>query len=70
MVEAEAKDLSEPVMLGAVMFAHQQMQAAIQGIKDLVTDAGKPAWDWKAPSINADIEKRVTELAEADIAKA
>jgi polyribonucleotide nucleotidyltransferase len=47
MVESEAKRLSESVMLGAVMFGHEQMQTAIAAIKELAREAGKPAWDWK-----------------------
>jgi polyribonucleotide nucleotidyltransferase len=47
MVESEADCLSEEVMLGAVVFGHEQMQAAIKVIKELAKEAGKPAWDWK-----------------------
>ena len=50
MVESEAKGLSEDVMLGAVMFGHQQMQTAIQAINELVAEAGKPKWDWQPPA--------------------
>ncbi|KPN21341.1 polyribonucleotide nucleotidyltransferase [Xanthomonas sp. Mitacek01] len=50
MVESEAKELSEDVMLGAVVFGHQQMQVAIAAINELVAEAGKPKWDWSAPS--------------------
>jgi polyribonucleotide nucleotidyltransferase len=50
MVESEARELSEEVMLGAVMFGHEQMQAAIQAIRELAAEAGKPAWDWVAPA--------------------
>ncbi len=49
MVESEAQELSEDVMLGAVMFGHQQMQVAIQAINALVAEAGKPKWTWSAP---------------------
>ncbi|MDQ3510834.1 MAG: polyribonucleotide nucleotidyltransferase, partial [Pseudomonadota bacterium] len=52
MVESEAQELSEDVMLGAVMFGHQQMQAAINAINELVAEAGKPKWDWTAPARN------------------
>ena len=52
MVESEAKQLSESVMLGAVLFGHEQMQAAIKAINELVAEAGKPKWDWK-PSESA-----------------
>ena len=47
MVESEADCLSEEIMLGSVMFGHEQMQAAIKVIKELAKEAGKPAWDWK-----------------------
>lgn len=70
MVESEAKELSETIMLGAVMFAHREMQTAIDAIKELAREAGKPAWDWEAPQVNADVEKRVVELAEADLTSA
>ena len=52
MVESEAKELSEDVMLGAVMFGHQQMQVAIATINELVAEAGKPKWEWSAPAAN------------------
>ncbi|EKD72689.1 MAG: hypothetical protein ACD_45C00613G0015 [uncultured bacterium] len=70
MVESEAKELPEPAMLGAVMFAHQHMQTAISAIKELVKEAGKPAWDWEAPLVNPVVEKRVAELVEAELVKA
>ena len=47
MVESEANCLSEEVMLGSVVFGHEQMQTAIKAIKELAKEAGKPAWDWK-----------------------
>ncbi len=50
MVESEAQELSEDVMLGAVMFGHQQMQVAINAINELVAEAGKPKWEWAAPA--------------------
>jgi len=49
MVESEAKELPEDVMLGAVVFGHEQMQAAIDAINDLADEAGKDAWDWTPP---------------------
>ncbi len=52
MVESEADLLSEEVMLGAVMFGHQQLQAAIKAINELVAEAGVTPWDWKAPAKN------------------
>ena len=53
MVESEAQELSEDVMLGAVMFGHQQMQVAIDAINALVAEAGKPKWTWTAPVAHA-----------------
>ncbi len=52
MVESEAKQLSEEVMLGAVLFGHEQMQVAITAINELVAVAGKPKWDWKPVAAN------------------
>lgn len=49
MVESEADELSEEVMLGAVMFGHEQMQIAIDAINELVDEVGKDLWDWQAP---------------------
>ena len=48
MVESEANELTEEVMLGAVVFGHQQQQAAIGMIHELVEAGGKPLWDWQA----------------------
>jgi polyribonucleotide nucleotidyltransferase len=55
MVESEADSLSEEVMLGAVVFGHEQMQVAISAINELVKQAGKPRWDWKAPAVDAEL---------------
>ncbi|HEY0297117.1 MAG TPA: polyribonucleotide nucleotidyltransferase [Bordetella sp.] len=52
MVESEAKQLSEEVMLGAVVYGHEQMQTVINAIHDLVRDAGKPEWDWQPAAKN------------------
>ncbi len=52
MVESEAKGLSEEVMLGAVMFGHREMQKVINAINELVTEAGRPSWNWQAPAKN------------------
>jgi len=53
MVESEADCLSEDVMLGAVVFGHEQMQVAITAISELAAEVGKPAWDWQAPEVNS-----------------
>ncbi|CUB07276.1 MAG: polyribonucleotide nucleotidyltransferase [Tepidiphilus sp.] len=70
MVESEAQELPEDVMLGAVVFGHEQMQAAIQAINELVEVAGKPAWDWKAPEPNEALVARIRELAFAELEEA
>ncbi|MBV8030099.1 MAG: polyribonucleotide nucleotidyltransferase [Betaproteobacteria bacterium] len=67
MVESEALELPEDVMLGGVVYGHEQMQAAINAINELAEVAGKPAWEWKAPEKNESLIKRVAELAETDL---
>ena len=52
MVESEAKELSEDLMLGAVLFAHQEMQVVINAIKELKAEVGKPDWEWTPPEVN------------------
>lgn len=52
MVESEAAELSEEVMLGAVLFGHEQLQTAITAIKELAAEAGKPAWPWEAKEMD------------------
>jgi len=70
MVESEALELSEDLMLGGVVYGHEQMQAAIQAIHELAEVAGKPAWEFKPlPKDEAAIQ-RVAELAEADMREA
>jgi polyribonucleotide nucleotidyltransferase len=67
MVESEADQLAEEVMLGAVVYGHEQMQAAINAIHDLVRDAGKPAWDWKPPQKNEALIAKVVNIAGAEL---
>ncbi len=67
MVESEAHELPENVMLGAVTYAHREMQTAIQSIKELVKEAGTPVWDWAPSEVNASIEAKVDGLAKADV---
>jgi polyribonucleotide nucleotidyltransferase len=70
MVESEADQLPEDVMLGAVVFGHEQMQKAIDAIHELVRDAGKPEWDWQAAGKDEALIARVTELAQANLVAA
>ncbi|MBX3646111.1 MAG: polyribonucleotide nucleotidyltransferase [Rhodocyclaceae bacterium] len=67
MVESEAQELSEDVMLGAVVFGHEQMQAAINAINELVEVAGKPEWNWQPPAKDEALIAKVAELAEAEL---
>ena len=62
MVESEAQQLSEEIMLGAVVFGHQQSQAAIDAIHELVREAGKPVWDWDAPARDDALIEKVESL--------
>jgi polyribonucleotide nucleotidyltransferase len=64
MVESEAQQLSEEIMLGAVVFGHEQSRTAIAAIDELVRDAGKPAWNWQPPARDEDFIARVGALAE------
>ncbi|MBH9575725.1 polyribonucleotide nucleotidyltransferase [Inhella proteolytica] len=64
MVESEADQLSEEVMLGAVVFGHEAGKTAINAIHELVRDAGKPSWNWTAPAKNEEFIAKVTQLAE------
>ena len=70
MVESEANCLFEDVMLGAVLFGHQHMQAAIDAIEKLVAQAGKPKWEWSAPPANEALKAAVAAQAEAGMNEA
>ena len=70
MVESEAKQLSEEIMLGAVVFGHEQGNIAINAIHELVRDAGKPVWDWKAPAKDEALIAKVGALANDKLAAA
>ncbi len=64
MVESEANSLSEEIMLGAVMFGHEQMQIAISTINELAAEVGKPAWDWVAPAEDEELAAAVATQAQ------
>jgi polyribonucleotide nucleotidyltransferase len=70
MVESEAKELSEEIMLGAVVFGHTEMQKAINAINELVEEAGKPEWDWQAPAKDEALVARLGELVNAKVEEA
>ncbi len=67
MVESEAQQLTEEVMLGAVVFGHDQMQVAIDAIHELVAEGGKPEWDWTPAPKNEPLIARVTEIAQGEL---
>lgn len=70
MVESEAMELPEDVMLGAVVFGHQQMQAVIQMINELAEEVGKEPWDWVPPEANTVLMEKVASIASQDINEA
>ncbi len=67
MVESEANELSEDVMLGAVMFGHEQMQAVIEAINQMADEVNNPVWDWAPPAKDESLAARVAQLAESDL---
>jgi polyribonucleotide nucleotidyltransferase len=70
MVESEAKELTEDQMLGAVLYAHQEMQTVINAINELVSEAGKPRWDWQAPEADAELVAAVEAAASGPLGEA
>jgi polyribonucleotide nucleotidyltransferase len=70
MVESEASGLNEEVMLGAVMFGHEQMQIAIKAINELAAATAKPKWSWVAPDANTALKEAVRALAETTLTAA
>jgi len=70
MVESEAKQLSEDQMLGAVLFAHQEMQVAINDINELKAEAGKPTWEWEAAAENTSLKEAIAAKFGAGITEA
>ncbi|RLQ20605.1 polyribonucleotide nucleotidyltransferase [Seongchinamella sediminis] len=70
MVESEAKELTEDQMLGAVLYAHQEMQTVIQAINELAAEAGKPKWDWQAPAVNEELLAAVEAQVKTDLGEA
>jgi polyribonucleotide nucleotidyltransferase len=70
MVESEAQELPEDVMLGAVVFGHEQMQVAIHAIKDLAAEAGVQPWNWQPPAGDAMLVQAIRAAAEAALTEA
>ncbi len=67
MVESEAQELPEDVMLGAVVFGHEQMQAVIDAINEMAAEAGQDDWDWAPAAKNEALIARINELAESEL---
>ena len=70
MVESEAQELSEDQMLGAVLFAHQEMQVVIQAVRELADECGKPAWDWTPPPVDTELLARIEASIKAPLGEA
>lgn len=70
MVESEAKELTEDEMLGAVLFAHQEMQTIITAVAEFATEAGKPSWDWQAEEKDEALLTKVSDSIKADLGEA
>ena len=70
MVESEAKELTEAVMLGAVVYGHEQMQTVITAINELADEVNPAVWEWTAPVENAELKAKVQELAGGIVAEA
>ena len=70
MVESEAKELTEAVMLGAVVYGHEQMQTVITAINELADEVNPAVWEWTAPVENAELKAKVKELAGDIVAEA
>lgn len=70
MVESEAKELPEDIMLGAVLYAHQEMQGVIKVIEELAAEAGKPRWEWQAEAEDADLKAALQALVGAQLDQA
>ena len=67
MVESEAKELSEEVMLGSVVFGHEEIKKLCALINEFAAEAGKDAWDWTSPEPDTALIEKVAQLAEKDV---
>ncbi|MBL7481829.1 polyribonucleotide nucleotidyltransferase [Legionella bononiensis] len=67
MVESEAKELSEDIMRGAIMYGHEMMKSVIKAIEELAGEAGKARWDWKPAEIDTVLQARVADVARHEV---
>jgi len=63
MVESEAKILSEEIMLGAVMFGHEQMQVVVKAVNEFAEEVGTPSWNWQAPEADEGLYEKVVDVS-------
>ncbi|MFT7201518.1 MAG: polyribonucleotide nucleotidyltransferase [Glaciecola sp.] len=70
MVESEADILSEEVMLGAVMYGHEQLQTVIGAVAEFAAEVNTPSWNWQGVPENTALKTKVKELAEAGMTEA
>ncbi|KTD19706.1 polyribonucleotide nucleotidyltransferase [Legionella londiniensis] len=70
MVESEAQELSEEIMLGAVLYGHEMMKGVIKAIREFAAEAGKPAWDWTPPAVDEALEIELKKRAQDDLEQA
>jgi polyribonucleotide nucleotidyltransferase len=70
MVESEAQELSEEVMLGAVMFGHEQARAVTDLINEFAAEIGQPRWDWSAPEVDSALAERMKGVASGSLTTA
>ncbi|MCZ2721142.1 polyribonucleotide nucleotidyltransferase [Marinomonas sp. 15G1-11] len=70
MVESEAQELTEDEMLGAVLFAHKEMQVAISAVAEFAAEAGKPRWEWEADAVNVSLTEALATGYAAQIEEA
>ncbi len=70
MVESQADQLTEDQMLGAVLYAHQEMQVVIKAVQELAAEAGKPRWDWQPPAVNEELLAAVEGQVKGDLGEA
>ncbi|MCW8408763.1 polyribonucleotide nucleotidyltransferase [Legionella sp. PATHC035] len=67
MVESEAKELSEDIMRGAIMFGHEMMKNVIKAIEELAAQGGKPRWEWTPPEVDSHLQQRVADMVKHEV---
>ncbi|KTD59185.1 polyribonucleotide nucleotidyltransferase [Legionella shakespearei] len=67
MVESEAKELSEDIMRGAIMFGHEMMKSVIKAIEELAREVGKARWEWTAPEVDTMLQNRIADVAKQEV---